>query len=454
MRVNPRLRWRWEGDRLLTNTLVSLNESAGRIFEYAVQLESVEEVVEAMHREYPDADRELLSKDVAKLLENMRLWKFLVNEGAPVLPLNPKYITHIKEHFNNRLSSPLGVSCEITRRCNASCVDCFSKDSSPDPVEMGTDAWKALIKESKDANIFNFSFLGGEPLLRDDIGELVQNTSENHLLPSIHTNGYDLTAATVKQLASRGLWAVRLTLDGCTPETQDTFRGLEGLYDRVIDAIDLLQQHGVVVQVGSTLAQETYREIPTVMRMVADMGVSTIVLNRIYSVGPGIYNKDLALRPEQYLEILPEIFKVASNLNIGIQYPDIPAIYFEKTIGLDVYQKLQKRGQIEICSAGVFACNVGPRGDVTPCDVSVGVSLGNVQEQPLLEIWKTSPIFEHLRSVTKALQEPCSSCRLHTVCTSGCNALPTQIGPEGNLYSADPLCYQCFDTFRDELGGS
>lgn len=449
--MNPRLRWRWEGTRLLTNTLVSLNESGGRIFEYAVQLESPEEVVEAMHKEYPEVDRERLSKDVAKLLENLRLWKFFVDEGAPVLPINPKYTTQIKKHFDNRLSVPLGVSCEITRRCNANCVDCFSKDPSPTPVEMDTDAWKALVKESKNANVFSFSFLGGEPLLREDIGELIQSASEHRLLPSMHTNGYDLTADTVKQLASNGLWAVRITLDGCTPQTQDTFRGLEGLYHRVIQAIGLLRQHGVVVQVGSTLAQQTYREIPTVMKMVADMDVSTIVLSRIYSVGPGIYNKDLALRPEQYLEILPELFEAASSLNIGIQYPDIPAVYFEKTIGLDVYRNLQELGQIEICSAGVFACNVGPQGDVTPCDVSVGISLGNVQEQSLLEIWKTSPTLEHLRTLTKAQQEPCKNCRLHTVCTSGCNALPTQIGPDGDLYSADPICYQCFDYFRDEL---
>ena len=66
---------------------------------------------------------------------------------------------------------------EVTPRCNLRCVHCYNvwKDGVDYPEdELPTGRAKTLVRKAiKDSRCTQFTFTGGEPLLRDDLEELV-----------------------------------------------------------------------------------------------------------------------------------------------------------------------------------------------------------------------------------------------------------------------------------------
>ncbi len=67
--------------------------------------------------------------------------------------------------------TPLEVMYRITTRCNLRCKYCGIWRQKP--KEMNTEQIKTAIKEFADAGTINWAFTGGEPLLRRDLGELI-----------------------------------------------------------------------------------------------------------------------------------------------------------------------------------------------------------------------------------------------------------------------------------------
>ena len=69
--VNPRVRWRWEKDRLLLNSMVSLNKTAGEILELCQELENEEAVMHAMREHYGDVPAEKIQENVRTFVNRL-----------------------------------------------------------------------------------------------------------------------------------------------------------------------------------------------------------------------------------------------------------------------------------------------------------------------------------------------------------------------------------------------
>ena len=66
---------------------------------------------------------------------------------------------------------PLSICLTLTRRCNQQCQYCdFIEEET---IEMSTTEWRQIIDEFIDNGTLRFGFAGGEPLLREDAGELL-----------------------------------------------------------------------------------------------------------------------------------------------------------------------------------------------------------------------------------------------------------------------------------------
>jgi len=84
--------------------------------------------------------------------------------------------------------TPLCVHFSVTNRCASNCVYCYCEDdSSPD---LDIQSVKKLIAEAASAGCRTFWFLGGEPLLRDDIIEIVRYAKGQGLVVCVASNGH------------------------------------------------------------------------------------------------------------------------------------------------------------------------------------------------------------------------------------------------------------------------
>lgn len=80
-----------------------------------------------------------------------------------------------------------GVTCLITLRCNLSCAYCdFPRHAF---TELATQQWLELLSGLRSAGTIHLGISGGEPLLRDDVGEIIRKAREIGFIVSLVTNG-------------------------------------------------------------------------------------------------------------------------------------------------------------------------------------------------------------------------------------------------------------------------
>lgn len=449
--INPVIQWRWEGDKVLLNTMLGMNRVAGEVLELCQSCSTVDEVAKKMKEKYSDIPYEKMYDDTNKIIQLFLKREILVPEGEKgSFVFTPFFMQYIDSFFHNQLSAPVRVGCEVTSACNAHCMHCYAS-FSPDSDELTTEEWKDIIDQLNDLHVFGVSFTGGEPLLREDLEDIIVHAHKKGMRATLATNGSLLTEERIQTLKKAGTDAVMLSLDGATSKVHDQFRGIEGLFKRVVSAIEYLVKEGVDIGILTTISRLNIQEIPDIMELVDTLGAPRLALMRFIMAGRAVENKPLEPQPYEYIELLTRIHEKEKELTTtSILYPDLPALFYDKSVGLDHYEHLKVQGAIELCGAGITTCAISPTGDVKPCDLSGDVSLGNLREVPLKDIWDTAEVFKKLRILGKKDQNPCNACTLNEICLTGCKALPSQVGDTGDMYAADPTYAQCFALFQKE----
>ncbi len=351
--------------------------------------------------------------------------------------------------FNGRVSAPFKVICEVTYRCNAKCIHCYAPTPHPYRItELTLKEWKKVFDDISDMGAFRAIFTGGEPLLRDDLFEMVEYVHNLGLAATLETNGSLLNRKTIEKLVNAGINVISISLNRSTPHDYDKFSGYKGLFNKVIDDFRILKDYSVDTAVFATVTKVNMKDIPEIIDIAADVKAGRIAFVHLSPAGRAKTNAALYPTPQEHIDLLKRIYeKELQHPDLVIKYPNLPAFYFQESIGLDVYEKIQKRrGYIELCPAGTTSYVIDPEGDVKPCTVTAETAMGNVKKDSLRDIWLSSPILEHLRDTKKHMETPCDTCDLVDICVAGHRCLDYQLDylkdHENRL--AAPLCEQCY----------
>lgn len=134
-----------------------------------------------------------------------------------------------------------------TDYCMLRCKMCNKwHEPLPKPEEMPTlEEWKRFIigfRELVDKD-FEMDFGGGEALSMPGILDLVRCAKDQGLRTTMASNGYLIDKEMAKKIAASGLDAVSLSLDSHRAELHDKMRGVEGVYQHVMDAIDNITKY-------------------------------------------------------------------------------------------------------------------------------------------------------------------------------------------------------------------
>ena len=155
--------------------------------------------------------------------------------------------------------TPLIVSWAITTRCNKSCTYCDIRNIKVKELETGHVL--SLITELSRLGTRIIHFTGGEPLLREDIGMIIDYCSERGILTSINSNG-SLMKQRIKELKNLNL--VGLSLDG-PEDVHDSIRG-KGSYGEVIAALTLAKNRGMGLRIHTVLSKLNLQSIDFLLK--------------------------------------------------------------------------------------------------------------------------------------------------------------------------------------------
>lgn len=150
---------------------------------------------------------------------------------------------------------PINVKHLITFRCNLSCKYCYRHPS--DWKEMSTEDIKACMNSFRAMGAEYWSFSGGEPLLRKDLGELINFARSIGLKPTVTSNGI-LVPKYIHKL--KGLHQITLSLDSASAKIHDQIRG-KGSFDKVINAIKILRAEHIDTNINAIVTSTNYNSL-------------------------------------------------------------------------------------------------------------------------------------------------------------------------------------------------
>ncbi len=326
------------------------------------------------------------------------------------------------------------VSWGTTNYCPLRCPHCYRDASRRLPDELSTQEARRLIEQIADLKARILVFSGGEPLAREDIVELVRYAHEQGLLPALATSGLLVNERIVRDLASAGLRYVAISLDSHVPEKHDRFRGVSGLWKKVVDSVRMFVDQGVEVQLNFTMTVENVEDLEGVVKLCEDLNVKYLHVFDLVPVGRATETwRRLKLSTLQVIERCLSVMK-REDLNVDVKPTCIPQFWpYVMIREPELWNRLRTR-HAPGCIAGRRYLYVSPTGDVYPCPYLPYV-IGNVRSRSLLDIVSSSGIISALER--RELKGKCRSCRYVDIC-GGCRAKAYAL--KGDLLDEDPDC--------------
>jgi MoaA/NifB/PqqE/SkfB family radical SAM enzyme len=327
-----------------------------------------------------------------KQYENLGTWKGkqVANSFAPPVGSRPQFRALkglVKTYLYGR-AFPVAMTFAVTYRCQCKCSHCSAGDHLRNDIEeLSTKEAKKLIDDGQDLGITILAFTGGEPLLREDIYELISYVDQNKTMPILFTNGLLLTNENVEKLADAGLYSLFVSLDSPDLWEHDRLRGVSGLFETALEGMEKMKSKGVFVGISSYATRTgTHRGLYKKMHKLAiDLGAHNLLLFDCVPTGNLLKDTSEMLIREQREEIYEYSADVFKNRII----PPVSSQSWQNS--LEAY--MAGIG----CLAGNIQYYVSAYGDVTPCDFAP-LSFGNIRREPLRSIWKKMvdhPAYNH-----------------------------------------------------------
>lgn len=196
-------------------------------------------------------------------------------------------LTHVSYLARRPLCGPLLATFIATYRCNFSCAMCNlpQREGQMEQAgrrELSTAELKALLGELARLGAAGIGFTGGEPLLREDIFELLAHSAELGMITHLNTNGSLLEARNIQRLLDSRVDSVNISLDGAKAQTHDSIRGSSGAYEKATAAVrGLVAARGKRttrprVKVVAVLGMANIDEALELVRLAQDLGTDCI----------------------------------------------------------------------------------------------------------------------------------------------------------------------------------
>ncbi len=324
---------------------------------------------------------------------------------------------------------PLWLLAELTYRCPLHCVFCFNPvDFAQSGQELSTDDWLRVLRQGRELGAVQCGFSGGEPLLRDDLEELVAEAHRLGYYTNLLTSGVGLTPQRAGALRTAGLDHVQLSFQDSTRELND-FLSHTRTFELKERVARLIKDNGWPMVMNVVLHRMNIDHIDRIIEMASDLGAEFLELANSQYYSWAYVNRDQLMPSREQLqraESRTQAWRERLGQRMTIFYV-VP----------DYHEQRPKK-----CMNGwgnVFL-TVTPDGLALPCHTArmlPGLEFPNLRESSLRHAWFESEAFARYRG-TGWMKEPCSSCDERDKDLGGCRCQAYMLA--GDARAADPVC--------------
>lgn len=341
------------------------------------------------------------------------------------------------------------VVWNCTKTCNLSCKHCYSNsDSNKYDGELTTNQAKTMIDELSKFNVPVLLISGGEPLIREDIFDLIKYTDNYKMRSTISTNGTLIDRNIAKNLKSCNVGYVGISIDGIG-ERHDEFRGSKGSFEKSIRGIRNCLEVNQRVGLRFTISKDNYSQMEDVFYLIKEEKIPRVCFyHLVYSGrGAGMIEEDIS--HEQTREVMNLIAKKAEELGTSTEILTVD----NHADGIYLYLKYLKENPSKAKHilkllkmnggnrSGIAIANIDYQGFVHPDQFTTQHVLGNVRERTFMDIWtdQQNLIMAGLKKRKQLLKGRCYSCNWKDICNGNFRSRAEAV--TGNFWESDPACY-------------
>jgi radical SAM protein len=365
---------------------------------------------------------------------------------------------------------PFIIFWELTRACKLACKHCRAKaQRDRHPEELTTEQAYDVVEQVRSfGDPYPLIVItGGDPLMRDDVFDIIEYAVSRGVRTAIAFSGTDIGRKSIEKLKSAGISRIAISLDASTAEIHDSFRGVRGTFDVSIEILKASMDVGIPVQINTTVTTRNIRDLPDIAKLALRYNVA--LWDVFFVVPTGRAKAEFMPSSQEFEDILNWLYDVTK---LGLNVKSSAATHFrrielQREKGIknvsDLYHTLRdelkelERSRDEegiIVSGGrgrslvrdgirrmmgvtdgrgmLFISHVG---EVYPSGFLPLVA-GNIKETTLSKIYNESKIFRELKN-PDMLKGKCGMCEFRRIC-GGSRARAYAMN--GDYLAEEPRC--------------
>ena len=371
-----------------------------------------------------------MDEAAAESLQRMRKLR-MVRPALPgeILSREQAYLQYPARYKRN-------IHWSITGACNLKCRHCFM--SAPH-AKHGNPSHEQLVyvmDQLADCGIFQVGLTGGEPLIRGDFFEILEELAAREIgVDVIYTNGWlidEHLLDALDRIFPDMKVSFQLSFDGVG--AHDFLRGVPGAEKRTLQALALLQERGHSVNISMCLHRKNMDTVRESVKLMASLGVRSMKVGDMMNLGewtdPAL--RDLEITPEERMSFfesyIPQYFEDDAPLSIMLSG------MFSYTPGAPEWDSFlvkpcepEMRDKSLSCSSLTRNLYIGADGVVAPCmgmaDCSFASRFPNLFDTPLREILGDSELMKFCNVTVSEVHngnDECAVCPYKDRCSGGC----------------------------------
>ena len=311
-----------------------------------------------------------------------------------------------------RTRTPANGSIELLPLCNMNCDMCYVRLSREEMERQGrlrtADEWLEIGRQMQEAGVLFLLLTGGEPFLFPEFRKLYLGLRQMGMILTINTNGTLIDEELAAFLGENKPRRVNITLYGTDDETYAELCHYPGGFEKTMNGIRLLREHGVDVKIGGSLAKANLDDLDRLLDLGEELGIPVRVDTYMM---PAVrerekpYDLQARLNPEEAARARIHALKREMG-------PELFPKYAEESIRrADQPEPAQEKPGRMACMAGQCSFTINWQGEMRPCVIlsSPAVSVFDVGFRTAWE-----EIVEETGKIH--LSAKCSACSMRHLC--------------------------------------
>ena len=327
---------------------------------------------------------------------------------------------------------PLWLLAELTYRCPLQCPYCSNPlDYAQHKNELTTQEWFDVFDQARQMGAVQLGFSGGEPLVRQDLEQLVAHAHQLGFYTNLITSGMGLTEQRISHLKQAGLDHIQISFQASDPVVNDALAGSKHAFEQKYEMCRLVKKYDYPMVLNFVIHRHNIDQIDKIIELCLELDADTVELAICQFYGWAFLNRQ-GLLPTQEQLIRAERITNEYREKLKAQNHPCKLIF----VVPDYYEE---RPKACMNGWGKIFFTVAPDGMALPCHAArqLPISFPNVREQSLSKIWYESTGFNHFRG-DAWMPEGCRSCPDKDRDFGGCRCQAYML--KGDASNADPVC--------------